>query len=74
LHAEKWITLFSLFKTKPKNEKKNLAPKLLKLSVLFFFFELAMKNWSMIMHFNPYIYYLRPFSWGGGAQNPPGHT
>ena len=41
------------------------------LSVLFFIFELAFKNWALNMHFNPKTN-LKGLFLGGGRQTPPG--
>ena len=71
LNKKKYNIFFTFFKAFFSTLPSTQTIKVIDL--IFFFNELALKNWPINMHFKfqPYNYSLRPFSKGGGVGRPP---
>ena len=53
MHEETCVTVWDLFKTKKYFFSFFSTLHIKVISLIFFFYELALKHWAMIMHFNP---------------------
>ena len=82
IHVETCVTLWYLFKTKKCYLKNFFDPfigifsplpstQIIKVICLIFFYELALKNWAMKMHFNSKPILSGLFSIGGAKRPPP---